>query len=183
MEDLNSDLLLRYCNGMCTKEEAEKAKTLLGESAESNECLADLNSALELGRDIKRIEGVDIAKGYQKTWKIIRQERMARMKSQMMKYAAFLTLPLLLSSLILSYLHFKGSEVEIRSAQIVASTGTIIRYELPDKSIVWLNGGSKLSYPANYSGEKREVELEGEAFFEVQSDEKHPFYVNTPKGL
>ena len=27
------------------------------------------------------------------------------------------------------------------------------------------------------------MDLQGEAFFEVQSDEKHPFYVNTPSGV
>lgn len=49
---------------------------------------------------------------------------------------------------------------------------------LADGSIVELNAGSTLKYPARFSAAKREVELEGEAFFEVQSAST-PFEVKT----
>ncbi len=38
---------------------------------------------------------------------------------------------------------------------------------------------SLLRYPTSFIGEKREVFLEGEAFFEVAKDAKHPFIVHT----
>lgn len=184
MEDMNMELLLRYCKRLYTAEEAEKVKALLGNTVCSSRYLADLNLVLELDQDIKEIESIDITKEYQKIWRTIRQRRIVRVKKQLMKYAAFLTLPLLFSSVMLSYLHFIGfKKIETGYVEVVASAGTVVRYELPDKSVVWLNAGSKLSYPANFSSEKREVGLEGEAFFEVESDKKHPFYVNTPRGI
>jgi ferric-dicitrate binding protein FerR (iron transport regulator) len=46
---------------------------------------------------------------------------------------------------------------------------------------VRLNAGSKLTYPAVFSGSRRDVILEGEAFFEVARDKKAPFSVHAGK--
>jgi len=46
--------------------------------------------------------------------------------------------------------------------------GEHIKLTLPDGSIVWLNGDSKLKYPNDFDVEKRELYLTGEAYFEVQ---------------
>ncbi|WP_159517002.1 FecR family protein [Sunxiuqinia indica] len=51
---------------------------------------------------------------------------------------------------------------------------------LADGSIVWVNSGSKFIYPANFTQEKREVYLEGEAMFDVSHQEDSPFVVVTP---
>jgi ferric-dicitrate binding protein FerR (iron transport regulator) len=48
---------------------------------------------------------------------------------------------------------------------------------LPDKSIVWLQTGSRLSYTTQQGDRRRQLVLEGEAFFEVARDEQHPFVV------
>ena len=48
---------------------------------------------------------------------------------------------------------------------------------LADGSMVQLNSGTQLKFPVVFDKEKREVYLTGEAFFEVQKDEKRPFYV------
>lgn len=53
---------------------------------------------------------------------------------------------------------------------------------LPDNSKVYLNANSILEYPAEFKGDKREIKLEGEAFFEVQRDEAHPFIIQTSKA-
>ncbi|MHA7830226.1 MAG: FecR family protein [Flagellimonas sp.] len=48
---------------------------------------------------------------------------------------------------------------------------------LSDGSLVWLNSGSKLIYPARFKGDKREVYIEGEAIFEVAHNGDRPFFV------
>ena len=50
---------------------------------------------------------------------------------------------------------------------------------LADGSRVWLNSETTLRYPVNFTGKTREIELEGEAYFEVASDSLRPFYVRT----
>ena len=60
--------------------------------------------------------------------------------------------------------------------------GTVVRYELPDHSVVWLNSGSKLRYPTVFQKDNRNVELTGEAYFQVERDESRPFLVHTSRG-
>ena len=48
---------------------------------------------------------------------------------------------------------------------------------LPDGTKVWLNSNSRLLFPERFSKRKRAVSLTGEAFFDVQKDAHHPFFV------
>jgi transmembrane sensor len=48
---------------------------------------------------------------------------------------------------------------------------------LPDGTKVWLNAASSLRFPTAFSGNKREVELTGEAYLAVAEDKDHPFEV------
>lgn len=50
--------------------------------------------------------------------------------------------------------------------------------ELPDGSKVWLDAGSCLRFPTAFAGKEREVQLSGEAFFEVSGDARRPFQVS-----
>lgn len=51
---------------------------------------------------------------------------------------------------------------------------------LPDGTKVQMGPGSRLTYPAHFSGKRREVILNGQAFFDVAQDRTKPFIVRTP---
>ncbi len=63
--------------------------------------------------------------------------------------------------------------------QIVNDGVTTMVYVLPDESRIHLNPGSKIRFAEKFSGNKREVYLEGEAFFEVARNVNRPFLVYT----
>jgi len=50
---------------------------------------------------------------------------------------------------------------------------------LSDGTKVWLNSGSTLIFPPAFQGKSREVQLLGEAFFDVTHNKEKPFYVKT----
>lgn len=60
-----------------------------------------------------------------------------------------------------------------------ALPGQKLSITLPDGTQVKLNSGSRLVAPQQFTGNTRQVFLEGEAFFEVIEDTSHPFVVNT----
>lgn len=65
--------------------------------------------------------------------------------------------------------------------QLVLKTpkGGTYQVQLPDGTKVWLNAASSLTYPIQFSSERREVLLDGEAYFEVSHSDKQPFVVRS----
>ena len=53
---------------------------------------------------------------------------------------------------------------------------------LADGSLVIMNSESRLRFPVEFTGDKREVYLEGEACFKVAEDTEKPFIVHTAKA-
>lgn len=63
--------------------------------------------------------------------------------------------------------------------QVVVPFGQRQKILLSDGTLVHLNAGSELTFPAIFSGRTREVYLKGEGFFEVHKNAKVPFIVKT----
>ncbi len=61
-----------------------------------------------------------------------------------------------------------------------APPGAKIRTRLPDGTLVWINAGSRLEYFEDTLSNTRNVQLSGEAFFEVVKNPLKPFIVKTP---
>lgn len=57
--------------------------------------------------------------------------------------------------------------------------GRRVEVVLPDNSKVWLNAGSQLTLPLVFDKGERRVYLEGEGYFDVDTDARRPFYVHT----
>lgn len=63
--------------------------------------------------------------------------------------------------------------------QVYVKPGSKSQVILPDGTVVRLNGSSSLSYHKDFNKKVREVDLEGEAYFDVTKDSAHPFIVHT----
>jgi transmembrane sensor len=63
--------------------------------------------------------------------------------------------------------------------EVVAKPGSRSKLVLPDGTQVWLNAESRITYQHSFNTKKREVSLEGEAFFDVTHDAERPFIVHT----
>jgi transmembrane sensor len=65
---------------------------------------------------------------------------------------------------------------------ISTPTGGLFEVRLADGTKVWLNALSTLKFPTVFSGKTREVELTGEAYFEVAKNKDMPFKVKLAKN-
>jgi ferric-dicitrate binding protein FerR (iron transport regulator) len=62
--------------------------------------------------------------------------------------------------------------------EVVTGIGERARVQLGDGSMVMLGAASRLRIPATFGERTRELEVEGEAYFEVAHDVEHPFIVH-----
>ena len=63
--------------------------------------------------------------------------------------------------------------------KVTVPRGGEFKLTLSDGTVVHLNSETVLSYPVRFAGDTREVELHGEAYFEVAKDAARPFIVKT----
>ncbi|MRG47110.1 DUF4974 domain-containing protein [Chitinophaga sp. SYP-B3965] len=70
-----------------------------------------------------------------------------------------------------------GNPTEASYNTLNIPRGRQFRLTLPDGSRVWLNAASSIKYPTAFAGKERMVEVNGEAFFEVEKDAAKPFIV------
>ncbi|MGE8429918.1 MAG: FecR domain-containing protein [Sphingobacterium sp.] len=83
-------------------------------------------------------------------------------------------------------LHYKTNSGQAELASLkntlkVPESG-FYRMVLPDGTKVWINSASELSYPLAFGKSARNVELRGEAYFEVAHERNRPFIVSTIHG-
>ncbi|MBR8535706.1 DUF4974 domain-containing protein [Carboxylicivirga sediminis] len=83
--------------------------------------------------------------------------------------------------LTVSFFMFFQTEADTGSliVKTVVPSGEKSKLELPDGTSVWINSASVLSYNTDYGRDNREVKLDGEAYFEVATNEALPFKVLT----
>ncbi|MBS7563891.1 FecR domain-containing protein [Mucilaginibacter sp. Bleaf8] len=62
---------------------------------------------------------------------------------------------------------------------IATPAGIQYQVVLPDGSKVWLNAASSLTFPSSFTGKTRNVQVAGEAYFEVAKNAKQPFVVQS----
>lgn len=125
---------------------------------------------LRIHRNIKADEQIVALPGRQ-------QSRLRRIIYTSLRYAAVCLVACGIEWYILTQAGSEGNTKEIVYNQIDVPHGSRSFMVLADSTKVWLNAGAKLHYPANFEGKKREIFLEGEAFFEVKKEEHRPFWV------
>jgi len=77
-------------------------------------------------------------------------------------------------------LYISNSLRRTTGSELIAPRGQKSKAVLEDGTVVWLNSGSSIHYTNKYNRRNREVELTGEAYFEVSKNKKLPFIVKSP---
>ncbi|SKD09298.1 FecR family protein [Chitinophaga ginsengisegetis] len=79
----------------------------------------------------------------------------------------------------------KGEKLELIAATTTIRTGNKERkvIVLSDSTRIVLNSGTEIRYPDQFDPQKREIFLEGEAFFEVSNAAAWPFVIHSAGGM
>jgi transmembrane sensor len=86
---------------------------------------------------------------------------------------------LLILVLTVAGLYISNSIRKTTVSELIAPRGQKSKAILEDGTVVWLNSGSSIHYTNNYNRRNREVNLTGEAYFDVSKNKKLPFIVKS----
>ena len=182
-----SILFSKYLTGSCTKEEAEEILNVLEEPENDNIIKSEAVKFWDEYSDNKKVKNsVKILNDIHYRINLIEDNKLQprflnrKMIQFFYRIAAMLFIPVFVYSLYLTsrILDNKmGDRNPIVWQTIKVPTGVQTEFALTDGSHVWLNSGSVFKYPGSFTGEVRNVELNGEAYFNIMKDPDHPFLV------
>jgi transmembrane sensor len=115
-------------------------------------------------------------------WQKVQSNIKTQNTSKQINYSMYLRIAasLLLFSIIgwLGYSVWYNPLITVQTA-----SAEIKQVSLPDGSVIWLNEQSKISYRKKLNGNQRQVQLDGEAFFEVVKNPERPFIIEAPQTV
>ena len=165
---MDKDLLYRFFEGHASVEEMKSIKEWAETSEENSKLLRrerKLFNAIILSGRLKRMERQTAKK---KNYFI----------REFLKVASVVVITVGVTAALFSVGKDKD-DVNVAMQTITVPAGQRVNLDLPDGSNVWLNAGTTMKYPVSFMKGKREVILNGEAYFEVRKNEKLPFDVMT----
>ncbi len=167
--NMDKELLHRYVQGTVSDAEIEQVVEWLDrDPAHVREFMA-----LQRLNDLTVANRVD----KQKVLPGARSLRIRRFFTEFARIAAVAAAVLVTDRLVMTIRQEPVGPIAMQTVRVPA--GQRVELELPDKTHVWLNAQSTLTYPVYFGKNNREVTLDGEAFFNVEADPASPFRVNT----
>ena len=177
-------IIIKYLSGESDEKDIEQLNKWTNQSSDNLKYFQQVRNIWEASDKQFDARSIDTASALKKVLSRIKDfnRRGKRMIFWYQRVAAILIIPLILGNIFWFTLISKSDTVSYEPVynELYTPFGTRSSFKLPDGSLVWLNSESSLRYPDKFTGDKRIVYLKGEAYFEVESDQNHPFLVSTP---
>ena len=180
MNDMDEELIIRYLQGQCSPAEEDLLLKWLQQSSENKKFFYEQKALLNY-RKVKHF-GTDeqinqAAARFHSNVRLAESRRNKQLFLRFARYAAAILLLLALPAILYKAIYFSSDSKLITVS--IGQTDSSKFVPLSDGSSVWLNSNSSLTYPETFSNSERNVQLAGEAYFEVSHDSIHPFKVQT----
>ena len=174
-------ILIRLFSGEASFEEKQQINNWLKKSDDNRKLFADLQKIWLSSGVNNHSDQYDLEKAILQFRKKIQYKRLTEVrKTRFIKIGQYAAIVLLFLSMPIFYMiGLKGVGTDHSVTTITCDYGDRTNIVLPDSTKVCLNSGSKLTFNNNFQKNGRDITLEGEAFFTVSKDEKHPFKVKT----
>lgn len=192
---MNTALLIKYISGKCTQEEQLKVSGWLKEDKANELYLDELRQIWNVDPKIEFTP--DSKNAWQKVSASLKTEDSPasttslygeRPKKKGLNLSLIYKVASILIVVVGVYFVLQYSLVtteqpaeinKVAMQNYKTEKGQRSTYRLPDESRITLNSASNIRIPTTFADDRREVYLDGEAFFEISADENRPFYVIT----
>lgn len=173
------NLITQQYSGRLEPQQEEELQTWLKSSEGNSSDYHDMIKVLTYSDRLTAMKNIDADRDLLLVRKKLQTEvNPGRWLQTFQRVAAILILPLLLFTIWTLSSVPKSQKLTVTMKSAETSFGVRSQIQLSDGTLVWMNSGSKLTYPETFDGKTREVKLVGEAYFQVKSDSEHPFYVD-----
>ena len=191
-DDPAENLIIRFLNGQLTAEEIDELNIWIEHSRDNQELFRIYQEIWLSSSSFSQKDQFNSSEAWQKISHQIRKplsyrrtyEARIKTRRKLIRFtrmAAVLVAVFAIGAIAsFSFLSHTYNIFGDTLSEISAPQGSRSRIILPDSSIVWLNAGSKISYSNNFNRDERTIKLEGEGYFDVKSDPRKPFIVQTP---
>lgn len=181
-EEMNiEDLLIRYYDGQTTADEMQEIEAWLKMSDDNKQKAKDVYTLLLAADTKSAADMMDMEEELANVKKRMKATgRPIAWWKWMQRAAAILFIPMAATILILLNQPESASSVYVQMLEVQTQPGVVTSFRLPDSTLVYLNSASTLRYPSVFTGDTREINLCGEAYFDVTKDPGHKFIVSTP---
>lgn len=173
-----SQLIAAYLNGEISRDEEAELKTWIQADQSNRSFFYSIKDTWDSSKSLTVDINTQLLHFYQKQAQAVKSNR--RILPLWIKVAAAAAI-LMVGIFSAQFVPFLKPEPQSMVESFQVPKGSRSQIVLADGTHVNLNSNSKLELDKNFSGNLREVYLEGEAYFEVKSDKYHPFKVHTDK--
>jgi transmembrane sensor len=183
------ELLVKYLAGEAGAEEREQVEKWIAANAENRKHYGQFKLLWDESQQLVRNSSIDEDKAWNRFRERIQKEYVTGTKSnanfQWLKVAAVILL-VSAAALMGPYFFVRHNDTRYTTEAVNTPPATILKSvtaentkvdTLPDGSVITLNKYSSLKYPADFNGKTRNVELSGEAFFNIHHDQSKPFII------
>lgn len=161
------ELLMKYIKGETTPEEREKVVRWLDEDPEH----------IHQYHSLRKLYDISL-------WSPIEESQPEKKQTRTLKpvWIEFLKVAaVILITFLGTKAFFDWKEDPVKMQTVIVPAGQRAELLLADGTKVWLNSRSKLKFPDRFQKDARNVELDGEGYFEVTHKEEAPFTVHTSR--
>ncbi len=176
---MEESILINYLKNKASQEECIQVEAWSEASAANKKLLEELYYVLFLADRQAAISAIDVERSLAKFKKNLKKQefkykKVFRWKRYAVHIAAFLVGALFTGGAFWLY-----SQDNASSYMVSTEPGQRAQVVLPDGTRVWLNSSTQLTYKKEYWRSARNVDLAGEAYFEVKRNEHVPFTVRS----
>jgi len=188
MENVPENIIIRSLQGTADAEDERKLNDWLKADSRNAVMFAEMR---EIWTSRNAISDSETALGWQNLQKRIAERQstpVSRLTSpepndkqphipRWISYAAAILIGAVVASTAWLVIQPRTIQEKLVVRNEIYNNGGFRQVELPDSSLVWLNGKGKLTYNEGFDADGRTVALEGQAYFEVEKDAARPFVV------